>query len=217
MTRVRVESYTISLDGYGAGPHQDLSNPLGVGGPDLHQWLFPTRTLQRALFGNEDGTTGVDDDFAARGFRNVGSWILGRNMFGPIRGPWPDMEWKGWWGENPPYHFPVFVLTHHARPSLEMEGGTTFHFVTGGIHEALDRAREAAGDRDVRIGGGASTIQQYLRAGLIDELHLAIAPVFLGAGERLFEGVDMRGLGYRCVASASTEKATHVVLRRGPS
>ena len=214
MTRVRVESFTISLDGYGAGPHQDVSHPLGVGGTDLHQWLFPTRTLQRKLFGNDDGTTGVDDDFAARGFQNVGAWILGRNMFGPVRGPWPDMTWKGWWGDNPPYHVPVFILTHHPRPAIPMAGNTTFQFVTGGIAEALDRAREAAGDRDVRVGGGANTIQQYLRAGLIDELHFAISPVLLGSGERLFEGVDLRAVGYRCVQYVASEKATHVVLRR---
>ena len=214
MTRVRVESFTISLDGYGAGPNQGIDNPLGVGGEDLHQWLFPTRTLQRSLFGKEGGTTGVDDDFAARGFQNVGAWILGRNMFGPVRGPWPDMNWKGWWGNNPPYHFPVFILTHHARPPIEMEGGTTFHFVTGGIREALDRAREAAGRLDVRIGGGPNTIQQYLREGLIDELHIAISPVVLGGGERLFQGVDLRALGYACVKFAASNKATHVVLRR---
>lgn len=214
MTRVRVESFTISLDGYGAGPNQDVNNPLGVGGTDLHQWLFPTRTFQRMLFGKDGGTTGVDDDFAARGFQNIGAWILGRNMFGPIRGPWPNEDWKGWWGDNPPYHFPVFVLTHHARAPLEMEGDTTFHFVTGGIHEALDRAREAANGKDVRIGGGSNTIQQYLRAGLIDELHLAIAPVLLGEGERLFEGVDMRASGYECTQLVGSEKATHVVLRR---
>jgi len=214
MTRVRVESFTISLDGYGAGPNQSLDNPLGVGARDLHQWLIPTRTFQRSLFGKEGGTTGVDDDFAARGFRNVGAWILGRNMFGPVRGPWPDMNWKGWWGDNPPYHFPVFVLTHHARAPLEMAGNTTFHFVTGGIHEALDRAREAAGGLDVRIGGGANTIQQYLREGLIDELHIAISPVLLGGGERLFEGVDLPALGYTCVERAASDKATHVVLRR---
>jgi dihydrofolate reductase len=213
MTRVRVASFTISLDGYGAGRHQDIDNPLGIGGPELHQWLFPTRTFQRALFG-KDGTTGVDDDFAARGFENLGAWILGRNMFGPIRGPWPDLNWKGWWGANPPYHVPVFVLTHHARQPLEMDGGTTFHFVTGGIREALDRAREAAHGRDVRIGGGASTIRQYLREGLIDELHVAIAPVLLGDGERLFEGVDLRTRGYECVEFVATAKATHVVLRR---
>lgn len=214
MTRVRVESFTISLDGYGAGPNQDINNPLGVGGADLHQWLIPTRTLQLALFGKEGGTTGVDEDFAARGFQNVGAWILGRNMFGPIRGPWPDKNWKGWWGDNPPYHVPVFVLTHHARPPIEMEGNTTFHFITGGIREALDQAREAAAGKDVRIGGGPKTIQQYLREGLIDEMHIAIAPVLLGSGERLFEGVDLRSLGYECVEFVASEKATHVVLQR---
>ena len=213
MTRVRVESFTISLDGYGAGPNQDVSNPLGIGGTDLHHWLLPTRTLQRALFGKDGGTTGVDEDFASRGFQNVGAWILGRNMFGPIRGLWPDMNWKGWWGDNPPYHVPVFILTHHARPPIEMEGNTTFQFITGGIREALDRAREAAAGRDVRIGGGPNTIQQYLREGLIDELHIAIAPVLLGSGERLFEGVNLRALGYEGVEFAALEKATHVFLR----
>lgn len=213
MTRVRVESFTISLDGYGAGPNQDVNNPLGVGGTELHQWAFPTRTFQRSLFGAEEGSMGIDEDFAARGFTNIGAWILGRNMFGPIRGPWPDLQWKGWWGDNPPYHASVFVLTHFERPPLEMEGDTTFHFVTGGIHEALDKAREAAAGKDVRIGGGANTIQQYLRAGLIDEMHLAIAPVVLGGGERLFEGVDLRALGYQCAEFVASEKATHVVLR----
>lgn len=213
MTRVRVASFTISLDGYGAGPHQDLEHPLGLGGHDLHRWFIPTRTFQRT-HGSGDGTTGIDNDFAERGFENLGAWILGRNMFGPIRGPWPGLEWKGWWGPNPPYHVPVFVLTHHSRPPLEMEGGTTFHFVTGGIHEALDRAREAAGGRDVRIGGGVNTIQQYLRAGLIDELHLAISPVLLGQGEHLFAGVDFRALGYDVAEFAASELATHVVLRR---
>jgi dihydrofolate reductase len=213
MGQVRVESFSISLDGYGAGPDQDINNGLGVGGEDLHQWFIPTRTFQRT-HGAGDGTTGIDDDFAARGFRNIGAWILGRNMFGPIRGPWPDSNWKGWWGDNPPYHVPVFVLTHHARPPIEMEGNTTFHFVTGGIHEALDRAREAANGMDVRIGGGPNVIQQYLREALIDELHIAIAPVLLGRGERLFEGVDLRVLGYECVQFAASEKATHVVLRR---
>ncbi len=214
MARVRVESFTISLDGYGAGPNQDLNNPLGVGGTELHQWAFPTRTFQTTVFGNAGGTTGVDEDFAARGFRNVGAWILGRNMFGPIRGDWPDMNWKGWWGDNPPYHVPVFILTHHARAPLEMEGGTTFHFVTGGICEALDRARVAAAGMDVRIGGGAATIRQYLRESLIDELHIAIAPVLLGRGEPLFQGVDLPSLGYECVEFVGTAKATHVVLRR---
>jgi dihydrofolate reductase len=210
MTRVRVAGFTISLDGYGAGPNQDIDNGLGVGGEELHEWMVATRTFQQS----DGGTTGIDDDFTARGFENLGAWIMGRNMFGPIRGPWPDMNWKGWWGDNPPYHVPVFVLTHHARPSIEMDGNTTFHFVTGGMREALDRAREAASGKDVRIGGGPNTIQQYLRAGLIDELHIAISPILLGSGERLFEGVDMRALGYSCVEHVPSEKATHVVLRR---
>lgn len=214
MTQVRVESFTISLDGYGAGPRQDLDNPLGIGGTDLHQWALATRTFQKALFGADAGETGIDDDFATRGFRNIGAWILGRNMFGPVRGPWPDLNWKGWWGDNPPYHVPVFVLTHHARAPIEMDGGTTFHFVTGGMHEALQRARQSAQGKDVRIGGGVQTIQQYLRSGLIDEMHVAIAPVLLGCGERLFEGVDLRALGYACVQSVPTQRATHVVLRR---
>ena len=214
MGQVRVESFAISLDGYGAGPDQDINNGLGVGGEDLHQWFIPTRTFQQT-HGAGHGTTGVDNDFAARGFRNIGAWIMGRNMFGPIRGPWPDTSWNGWWGNNPPYHVPVFVLTHHPRPPVEMEGNTTFHFVTGGIHEALDRARKAANGMDVRIGGGPNVIQQYLREALIDELHVAIAPALLGRGERLFEGVDLRTLGYECVQFAASEKATHVVLR-GP-
>lgn len=214
MTRVRVAGFTLSLDGYGAGPDQDINNPLGIGGMELHQWLVATRTFQRTLFGKDGGTTGVDDDFAARSFRNVWACILGRNMFGPIRGDWPDDNWKGWWGDNPPYHVPVFVLTHHARAPIEMAGGTTFHFITGGFREALDRAREAADGKDVRIGGGPSTIRQYLREGLIDELHIAISPVLLGRGEPLFEGIDLRALGYACVESVASEKATHVVLRR---
>ncbi|HVE53136.1 MAG TPA: dihydrofolate reductase family protein [Ramlibacter sp.] len=214
MTRVRVESFTISLDGYGAGPNQDLANPLGVGGEDLHQWMVATRTFQHTVLGRDGGTTGIDDDFTARGFENVGAWILGRNMFATSRGPWPDDGWKGWWGNNPPYHVPTFILTHHARAPIAMEGGTTFHFVTGGIHEALERARDAAQGKDVRIGGGASTIRQYLRAGLVDEMHYAISPVLLGAGERLFEEADLRTLGYECVQFAASQKATHVVLRR---
>jgi dihydrofolate reductase len=214
MTQVRVESFSISLDGYGAGPSQDINNPLGVGGTDLHQWAFATRTFQRAVLGADGGITGIDDDFAARGYKNVGAWILGRNMFGPIRGPWPDKNWRGWWGDNPPYHVPVFILTHHARPPIQMEGNTTFHFVTGGIHEALRQAREAANGMDVRIGGGPNTIQQYLRARLIDELHFAIIPVLLGGGERLFERVDLRALGYECLQFVASEEATHVVLRR---
>ncbi len=214
MTRIRVESFTISLDGYGAGPNQDLDHPLGVGGTELHEWFLPTRTFRRAHTGAEDGTTGLDDEFAARGFENIGAWILGRNMFGPIRGPWPDLDWRGWWGDDPPYHVPVFVLTHYPRPPIEMQGGTTFQFVTGGIHDALALAREAAAGMDVRIGGGCDVIRQYLRAGLIDELHIAIAPILLGSGERLFEDLDMRALGYHCIRFAASDKATHMVLRR---
>jgi dihydrofolate reductase len=214
MTRVRVESFTLSLDGFGAGPNQTLEHPLGVGGTSLHGWAVSTRTFQKHLFGNDGGATGVDDDFAARGFRNIGAWILGRNMFGPVRGPWPDDSWRGWWGENPVYHVPVFVLTHHAREPLVMEGGTTFHFVTDGIVAALDRARAAALGKDVRIGGGADVIRQYLRERLIDELHLAIAPVLLGSGERLLEGVDLPALGYAVTRHEATALATHVVISR---
>ena len=214
MSKLKVASFSISLDGYGAGPGQSLENPLGFGGAQLHTWVFPTRTFRREVLHLEGGSTGLDEEFAARGFENLGAWILGRNMFGPVRGPWPDESWKGWWGEEPPYHVPVFVLTHHARPPLEMEGGTTFHFVTGGIHEALERAREAAGERDVRLGGGPATIRQYLREGLVDELHLAIAPVLLGAGEPLLAGLDLRALGYACTRHVASERATHVVLER---
>ncbi len=214
MSKLRVESFTISLDGFGAGPDQSLENPLGVGGEELHRWAMHTRTFQDVHLGTGERTTGLDDDYAARGFENIGAWILGRNMFGPVRGAWPDDSWKGWWGDNPPYHVPVFVLTHYARPSLEMEGDNIFHFVTGGIHEALERARAAANGKDVRIGGGPDTIRQYLRAGLVDELHIAVSPILLGSGEALFDGVDMRALGYRIAEYASSEKATHVVLKR---
>ncbi|MFW6202426.1 MAG: dihydrofolate reductase family protein [Gemmatimonadota bacterium] len=214
MSKLRVESFTVSLDGYGAGPDQSEDHPLGVGGEALHEWAFATRTFQQHVVGREGGASGVDDDYAARGFRGVGAWILGRNMFGPIRGPWPDDEWKGWWGDDPPYHTPVFVLTHHARESVEMEGGTTFHFVTDGIEAALERAVAAADGLDVRVGGGVATIRQYLRAGLIDEMHLAIAPVLLGSGESLFEGLDLPALGYRCVEHAGTERVLHVVFTR---
>ena len=214
MSKLRVESFTISLDGFGAGPDQTLNQPLGVGGTALHTWAFATRTFQEQLFGSDSGEDGIDEDFAARGFRNVGAWILGRNMFGPVRGPWPDESWRGWWGENPVYHVPVFVLTHHARAPLVMEGGTTFHFVTEGPEVALERAREAAAGKDVRVGGGVSTIQQYLRLRLIDELHIAIAPVLLGAGERLFEGVNLPALGYTCTQHQASSRATHIVLAR---
>ena len=214
MPKLRVESFTISLDGFGAGPDQDVNHPLGVGGTALHGWAIPTRTFQKALFGNEGGETGVDNDFAARGFDNIGAWILGRKMFGPVRGPWPDESWRGWWGENPVYQVPVFVLTHHARAPLVMQGGTTFYFVTDGVAAALAQAREAAGGKDVRVGGGVNAIQQYLRQRLIDEMHIAIAPVLLGAGERLFEGINLLALGYACTQHQSTPLATHVVLTR---
>lgn len=213
MGKLGVNSFSVSLDGFGAGPNQDLQNPLGVGGMALHDWLFSTRTFQK-VHGAGGGATGVDDDFAARGFAGVGAWILGRNMFGPVRGPWPDEAWKGWWGEDPPYHTPVFVLTHHARPAIAMDGGTTFHFVTGGIREALARARDVAKDQDVRVGGGVATIRQYLEAGLVDEMHLAIAPVLLGTGESLLAGIDMLRLGYRVSEHVAGAKATHVVLTR---
>jgi len=215
MSKLRVSCFTVSLDGYGAGPGQDEQNPLGRGGIDLHQWLVATRAFQSLHGQAGEGATGVDDDFAGRGGENVGAWILGRNMFGPVRGPWPDERWRGWWGENPPYHVPVFVLTHHARRPLEMDGGTTFHFVTGGIEEALRRAREAAGAADVRLGGGAATIRQYLRARLVDELHFAVSPILLGSGESLFDGIDMSALGYRVAEHVPTAATTHVVLRRG--
>ena len=213
MTKLRVHAFSVSLDGYGAGPDQSLKNPMGVGGMALHPWALATRTFQQA-FGREGGETGIDDDFAARGFANLGAWIMGRNMFGPIRGPWTDDAWKGWWGTNPPYHTPVFVLTHHPRASIPMEGGTTFHFVTGGIREALTRATEAAGGKDIRLGGGVSTLRQYLRERLVDEMHLAFSPVLLGTGEPLFAGMNLSELGYECAESVPSAKATHVIVRK---
>jgi len=213
MAKVRVHAFGVSIDGFGAGPEQSLQNPLGIGGPALHEWVFPTRTFQR-MFGKEDGTTGIDDDFAARGFDNIGAWIMGRNMFGPVRGPWPDESWKGWWGDNPPYHTAAFVLTHHPRPPLVMQGGTTFHFVTEGIHAALEKAIAAARGKDIRVGGGVAVVRDYLRARLIDEMHLAISPTLLGSGERLFADIDLPKLGYRCTEHVATAKATHVVIRR---
>jgi dihydrofolate reductase len=223
MSRLRVAAFGMSIDGYGAGPDQSLDDPMGSGGMALHQWVLGTKTFQQmagefaaSLIGDQAPRVDADDAFAARGFENLGAWIMGRHMFGPQRGPWPDDGWKGWWGANPPYHVPVFVLTHHARPPLEMEGGTTFHFVTDGIQAALARAREAARGKDVRLGGGAATIRQYLAAGLIDELHLAIAPVLLGRGEPLLAGLDLVSLGYACTEHASTDRATHVVLTRSP-
>jgi dihydrofolate reductase len=214
MPKLRVHNFSISLDGYGAGPIQDQTNPLGVGGEELHDWFVATRTFQK-ITGKEGGTTGTDDDFAARGFKNIGACILGRNMFGPVRGPWPDDGWKGWWGSNPPYHTPVFVLSHHPRASIPMEGGTTFHFVTDGIQTALRRATEVAKDQDTQLMGGVSAIRQYLSAGLIDEMHFAIAPILLGSGEHLLAGIDTPKLGYRCIEHVTTAKATHVVLKKG--
>jgi dihydrofolate reductase len=211
--KLRVHAFGISIDGYGAGPSQSLENPLGVGGLALHEWAFSTRTFQR-VHGKDGGTTGIDDDFIARGFENIGAWIIGRNMFGPVCGPWADESWKGWWGENPPFHTPVYVLTHFERAPIVMAGGTTFHFVTNGIHAAVERATAASGGKDIRIGGGVATIQQFLRAGLVDEIHLAIAPILLGSGERFFADVDLLKLGYRCTEHVPTDKATHVVLSR---
>jgi dihydrofolate reductase len=211
MSKLRVHAFGISVDGYSAGPCQSHENPLGIGGIALHDWMFPTRTMQR-IFGNDDGTTGIDDDFTSRGFDNIGAWIIGRNMFGPVRGPWPDETWKGWWGENPPFHTPVFVLTQYARAPISMAGETTFHFVTDGIHAAMQRASAAANGKDIRIGGGAATIQQFLHAKLIDHLHLAISPTLLGSGEQLFANIDLLKLGYRCTEHVSTSKATHVIL-----
>ena len=216
MSRLIVSSFGLSIDGFGAGPNQSLDNPLGVGGPALMEWAFTTRTFQR-MHGGGGGSTGIDEDFAVRGFANVGAWILGRNMFGPVRGPWPDDEWKGWWGANPPYHVPVFVLTHHPRESIPMEGGTTFHFVCDGIHAALARAKAAAQGRDVRVGGGPATVRQYLSAGLVDQLHLAQSPTLLGAGEPLLAGIDLLALGYACTERVASPHATHIVLtRRAP-
>ena len=213
MSKLRVHGFGVSLDGFSAGPDQSLENPLGVNGQALFQWFFPTRTFQ-AMYGKAEGTTGVDNDFAERGFQNVGAWILGRNMFGPVRGPWPDESWRGWWGEEPSYHAPVFILTHHPRDPLVMQGGTTFYFVTKGIEDALHQATQAAEGKDVRVGGGAATIRQYLRASLIDELHLALSPVFLGKGESLFEGLDMDALGYKVKGQTASDAALHVSIVR---
>ena len=213
MTKIRVAGFSVSLDGFSAGLEQSLANPLGKSGPELFQWFFPTRTF-RAMVGQDGGTTGVDDQYAQRSMAGFGAFILGRNMFGPIRSAWPDEAWKGWWGDNPPYHAPTYILTHYARPSIELDGGTTFHFVTDGIDSALRQARAAAGDKDVKIGGGVDTVRQYLRAGLIDDMHLALAPVVLGQGEALFAGLDLRELGFRVVERATTDAATHLVLTR---
>src|SRR5688572_14891033 len=214
MPKLRVNAFAVSLDGYGAGPDQSLEHPLGKGGETLHEWFYPTRNFRRMQDKEADGTTGVDDDFAARAMENLGAWILGRNMFGPVRGPWPDEQWKGWWGDEPPYHVPVFVLTHHARAPLTMKGGTTFHFVTDGIDAALGRARAAAGGKDVRVGGGVATIREYLQAGLVDEMHLAISGALLGRGEALLAGIDLPRLGFRCSERVTSPNALHVVLTK---
>jgi len=213
MAKLRVQSFGVSLDGYSAGANQDLQHPLGVNGLEVMEWFLHTR-VWRDMHGQGGGETGVDNAMAEQGFNGIGAWILGRNMFGPVRGPWPDESWKGWWGEEPPYHVPAFVLTHYARAPLKMKGGTTFHFVTDGIHAALDQAKAAAGDRDVRVGGGVGTVRQYLHARLIDELHLAVRPLLLGVGEALFAGLDLRALGYECVKSVAGERATHMFLRK---
>jgi len=214
MSKIVVRAIGMSLDGFSAGPDQSLDNPLGVNGPELMEWFFPTKTFIEQHGGEGAGETGVDEDFAAKSMSGVGAWILGRNMFGPVRGPWPDDEWKGWWGDEPPYHVPTFVLTHHSREPIEMKGGTTFHFVTDGINSALERAREATGEKDVRIGGGPSTIRQFLSAGLVDELHVAVRPVILGKGEPLIEGLDLRQLGYSVMKMVPGERAVHMIIGR---
>jgi dihydrofolate reductase len=213
MSHLRVNSFGISLDGFGAGACQDLENPLGVRGPEIMEWFFPTRVFQQ-MYGDKEGETGVDNTMAERGFEGVGAWILGRNMFGPVRGPWPDEEWKGWWGDEPPYHVPVFVLTHHARPPLRMKGGTIFRFVTEGIHSALEQAKAAANGADVRLGGGVATVRQFLQAKLIDSMHLAVRPILLGEGEELWHGLDMRALGYEVTDLVPGERAMHLFIGR---
>jgi len=213
VAKLRIHCFTMSLDGFSAGLNQDFNNPLGVGGTGLHQWFYPTRTFQR-MHGKGDGTEGIDNDFAEQGFLGIGARILGRNMFGPIRGVWPDDQWKGWWGDNPPFHTPVFVLTHHPRPSITMAGVTTFHFVTDGIQAALHRAKEAAGGLDVGLGGGPATIRQYLQAGLVDHIHLAVSPVLLGSGESLLAGLNLLELGYKISEHVSSPAALHVVLTK---
>jgi dihydrofolate reductase len=213
MPAVRVQSFAVSLDGLAAGPRQDLQNPLGVRGPELMEWLFHT-DVWKTMHGLGEGEKGIDNGRARQGFDNIGAWILGRHMFGPVRGPWPDESWKGWWGDDPPYHVAAFVLTHHARAPIPMKGGTTFHFVTDGIRSALEQAKAAAGGKDVRVGGGVATIRQFLEARLIDELVLAVAPVLLGSGEALYSGLDLSAFGYECVGSEQGERATHVTLRK---
>jgi dihydrofolate reductase len=213
MSKVKVSAFSLSLDGFGAGPDQSLENPLGRRGEELHEWIIPTKMFQK-MGGKEGGTEGTDNDFAERSFDNIGAWIMGRNMFGPVRGPWPNDEWKGWWGETPPYHVPVFVLTHHPRQSVTMKGGTVFHFITDGIASALEKARKAANGKDIRIGGGTSTIRQYLQAGCIDEMHLAFSPIFLGSGEHLFTGIDLPQMGFTKTETLYGKCAVHVMLKK---
>lgn len=214
MSKLRVAAFGLSLDGYGAGIEQSLENPMGIGGMALHQWVLPTRFFQRMMGAGEGGTTGVDNDLAERGFENIGAWILGRNMFGPVRGDWPDDHWRGWWGDEPPYRVPVFVLTHYPRPPLEMKGGTTFHFVTEGIEAALVRAHDVAKGKDVRLGGGVATVREYVQAQLVDEMLLAVSSQLLGCGESLFSGIDLPGLGYQTSERIVTDAATHVIVSR---
>ncbi len=213
MQKLRVASFSVSADGYGAGPNQSMENPLGVGGPELHQWFYTTKTFRQNVLGKSDGASGIDNEFAEEGFKNIGAWILGRNMFSPYRGL-PNAEWKGWWGENPPYHVPVFILTNHKRDSIEMEGGTVFHFVTDGINSALEKAFDAANGKDVRLGGGVNTIRQYLKAQLVDELHLVVSPVILGSGENLYFNLDLKSLGYKCIKNISSDKAMHLIIKK---
>ncbi len=213
MSKLKVTAFSVSMDGFGAGPYQSLENPLGERGEELHEWMFPTKVFQQ-MMGTENGTEGTDNEFAKKSFENIGAWIMGRNMFGHSRGPWPDDGWKGWWGDNPPYHVPVFVLTHYDREPIPMKGGTTFYFVSDGIESALEKAKEAANGKDIRIGGGTSTVRQYLQAGLIDEIHLAFSPVFLGSGEHLFEGIDIPKLGFSEPKVTYGEKASHLVLKK---
>ncbi len=214
MSKLKVLCFGVSIDGYGAGPNQSMNNPIGMGGMSLHGWFLPTNTFQEMHGGETRGTTGVDNDFASKGFENIGAWIMGRNMFGPMRGHWEDNSWKGWWGDNPPYHTPVYILTHHARPSIEMEGGTTFHFVTGGIEAALEMAKEGAKGKDIRLGGGVETIRQYLREKLVDEMHIAVSPTLLGTVESLLHDINLIELGYECVEYVPSEKAAHIVFKR---
>ncbi len=214
MGKVKVAGFSVSVDGYGAGPEQSLQNPLGKRGTELHQWFFDTRFFHE-MIGREGGAVdSIDQTYAQRAMAGFGAFILGRNMYGPIRGAWDGTDWKGWWGDNPPYHAPTFILTHHAHPPIKMEGGTTFFFITDGIKSALDQAKAAAGNLDVKIGGGVSTVRQYLEAGLIDELHYAVSPVILGQGEAMFAGLDLPSLGYTAVEQVMGEKALHLVLAK---